>query len=407
MCKNAIDERSGINKLLDDLLIHLEQRGYAQSSLRTYGGIYKRLRAYCADKGAGVFTEDLGWQFMSDCYGAVLGEKDRLKNISRAVAMLSDFQRFGMIFPQSYRDRQEFSAGFCNLMEGFLSNRGKHNLANGTLTRYRHFLLRFELFLLERNIACFSQIQPYHINAYIESFAGYSKNSTAFALNMMKSLFNYAYETGFGSVNYSAVVPRVAYAQYNRIPTVFSEDEIERILKCIDTNNPIGKRNYAVILIAARLGIRVSDIINLRFEEIDWSAKVISIVQQKTGEPLSLPLPDDVGWAIINYLRFGRPVAPDNCDYVFVRHNAPYGKLTSCFQKDLQRAIQKAGISVKPNSKVGMYSFRHSLASNLLSKGTEIAEIAQILGHSTTEVTEEYLRITPALLQECALEVEF
>ena len=179
MCKNAIDERSGINKLLDDLLIHLEQRGYAQSSLRTYGGIYKRLRAYCADKGAGVFTEDLGWQFMSDCYGAVLGEKDRLKNISRAVAMLSDFQRFGMIFPQSYRDRQEFSAGFCNLMEGFLSNRGKHNLANGTLTRYRHFLLRFELFLLERNIACFSQIQPYHINAYIESFAGYSKNSTA------------------------------------------------------------------------------------------------------------------------------------------------------------------------------------------------------------------------------------
>ena len=111
--------------------------------------------------------------------------------------------------------------------------------------------------------------------------------------------------------------------------------------------------------------------------------------------------------AIINYLRFGRPVAPDNCDYVFVRHNAPYGKLTSCFQKDLQRAIQKAGISVKPNSKVGMHSFRHSLASNLLSKGTEIAEIAQILGHSTTEVTEEYLRITPALLQECALEVEF
>lgn len=200
MCKNAIDERAGINKLLDDLLIHLEQRGYAQSSLRTYGGIYKRLRAYCADKGTGVFTEDLGWQFMSDCYGTVLGEKDRLKNISRAVAMLSDFQRFGMIFPQSYRDRQEFSAGFCNLMEGFLSNRGKHNLANGTLTRYRHFLLRFELFLLERNIACFSQIQPHHINAYIESFAGYSKNSTAFALNMMKSLFNYAYETGFGSV---------------------------------------------------------------------------------------------------------------------------------------------------------------------------------------------------------------
>ena len=221
MCKNAIDERAGINKLLDDLLIHLEQRGYAQSSLRTYGGIYKRLRAYCADKGTGVFTEDLGWQFMSDCYGTVLGEKDRLKNISRAVAMLSDFQRFGMIFPQSYRDRQEFSAGFCNLMEGFLSNRGKHNLANGTLTRYRHFLLRFELFLLERNIACFSQIQPHHINAYIESFAGYSKNSTAFALNMMKSLFNYAYETGFGSVNYSAAVPRVAYAQYNRIPTVF------------------------------------------------------------------------------------------------------------------------------------------------------------------------------------------
>lgn len=407
MCKNAIDERTDINKLLDDLQVHLEQRGYAQSSLCTYGGIYKRLRTYCADKGIDVFTEDLGWQFMSDCYGAVLGEKGRLKNISRAVAMLSDFQRFGMIFPQNHRGKQEFSAGFYNLMEGFLSNREKHNLANSTLTRYRHFLLRFESFLLERDITGFNQIQPHHINAYIESLAGYSKNSTAFALNMMKSLFNYAYEIGFSSVNYADVVPRVAYAQYNRIPVVFGEDEIERILKSIDTNNPIGKRNYAVILIAARLGMRVSDIINLRFEAIDWSAKTISIVQQKTGESLALPLPEDVGWAIIDYLRSGRPVTPDNCDYLFVRHNAPYGKLTSCFQKDLQRAIQKAGISVKPNSKVGMHSFRHSLASNLLSRGTEITEIAQILGHSTTEVTEEYLRITPALLRECALEVDF
>ena len=162
MCKNAIDEGVGINKLLDDLLIHLKQRGYAQSSLRTYGGIYERLRAYCADKRTEVFTEDLGWQFTSDCYGAVLGEKNRRKNISRAVAMLSDFQRFGMIFPQSYRDRQKFSAGFCNLLEGFLSNREKRNLANGTLTRYRHFLLRFELFLLERNISCFSHLYTFY-----------------------------------------------------------------------------------------------------------------------------------------------------------------------------------------------------------------------------------------------------
>ena len=75
MCKNAIDERAGINKLLDDLLIHLEQRGYAQSSLRTYGGIYKRLRAYCADKGTGVFTEDLGWQFMHFLYSQKIRPK--------------------------------------------------------------------------------------------------------------------------------------------------------------------------------------------------------------------------------------------------------------------------------------------------------------------------------------------
>lgn len=407
MCKKTIDESTDINKLLDDLQVHLEQRGYAQSSLRTYGGIYKRLKAYCASKGISVYTEDLGRQFMSDCYSAVLGEEDRLKNISRAIAMLSDFQRFGMIFAQNYRDKQEFSTGFSNLMEGFLSNREKHNLADSTLIRYRHFLLRFESFLLERGITSFNQINTHHINAYIESFAGYSKNSTAFALNMIKSLFNYAYETGFSTVNYSNVVPRVTYSQYNRIPAVFSEDEIERILKSIDTNNPVGKRNYAVILIAARLGMRVSDIINLRFEAIDWSAKTLSIAQQKTGEPLSLPLPEDAGWAIIDYLKYGRPVTPDNCNYLFVRHNAPYGKLTSCFQKDLQRAIQRAGIRVKPNSKVGMHSFRHSLASNLLSKGTEITEIAQILGHATTEVTEEYLRITPTLLRECALEVDF
>ena len=404
MAEEMVYRRKTIQELVSGLTEHLEQIGYRPSSLKTYGGILERLQDYCATRSTETFTMDLGREFVQDCYGAVLGERERLKNISRAVHMLADFQRFGMVFKQQNVRRNGFSPEYAQLFERFLESRHKSGIADSSVAKYRNFLFRFERFLKDRGVNHFHQLALHHVNVYVESMAGYSKNTISAALGMLRLLFDYARNNGFHRVSFSNALPSVKYSQTSRLPVTFSADETKRILKTIDTHNPIGKRNYAITLLVAKLGLRISDAISLRFDSMDWQAKTISIRQQKTGVPLTLPLPEDAGWAIIEYLKHGRPET--NCEHIFVRHHAPYDALASNVQKDMQRLVQKAGIHVSPDKRLGMHSFRHSIASTMLSQGATLSEIAQILGHTSTEVTQDYISLTPTLLRECALEVD-
>ena len=131
-----------------------------------------------------------------------------------------------------------------------------------------------------------------------------------------------------------------------KLPTVWSEEQIEQLINSVDITTPIGKRDYAMILLGARLGLRIGDILSLTLNDIDWSKKLITITQSKTKEPLSLPLPDDAGWAIIDYLKNGRPVT----DYpnIFVTHNAPYkgSPFKSTLRHNINKALKRAGIPI-------------------------------------------------------------
>lgn len=403
MSEKMVFQNKPIKELIAALNSHLKQIGYRPSSLKTYGGILSRLQEYCTARGYEFFSMELGQNFVRDCYGIVLGERDKVKNISRAVHMLADFQRFGMVFKQHNCNPRGFTIEYKSLLDGFLISLEKTWLAKGTIKSYRNSLFRLESFLITRGVTRFNQLELFHVNAYIESLAGYSKNHISMILGLMRRLFDYALDNGYHCTSFSNALPSVKYTQTHRLPVTFSADEIKLILENIDNHNPKGKRNYAIILLVAKLGLRISDAIALRFDSIDWQIKSISIKQQKTGVPLSLPLPEDAGWAIIDYLKHGRPETA--CEHIFVRHNAPFDMLTPNVQKDIQRAVQKAGINVPVDKRFGAHSFRHSIASIMLSQGTELADIAQILGHLDPQVTEKYISLTPSLLRECALEV--
>lgn len=124
---------------------------------------------------------------------------------------------------------------------------------------------------------------------------------------MLRRLCLFAHQNGFPAENLSICVPSVKNSRQQKIPAIFSETEVEKILASFDRENPIGKRNYAIFLLAARLGLRSCDIKALQFSYINWKEKTISFAQRKTKKRLSLPLPDDVGWAIIDYLKNGQP----------------------------------------------------------------------------------------------------
>jgi site-specific recombinase XerD len=206
--------------------------------------------------------------------------------------MLADFQRYGMIFKQSSLTLKGFSDEYRPLFETFLEYLRKQGLCDNSIVTWRGRLFRLEYFLLNRTLERFEQIEVPHINEYIESLAGFSNSTISSTLGCFRRLFTYAYENGYHAANLAGAIPTVRR---------FTPDDVAKILESSNREYPIGKRNFAVLMLAARTGLRVSDARELKFSAINWDAKTISIIQKKTHKPLELPLFEDVGWAILTH----------------------------------------------------------------------------------------------------------
>lgn len=190
-----------------------------------------------------------------------------------------------------------------------------------------------------------------------------------------------------------------------KIPSVYSLEEVEALIGAVDRGNPQGKRDYAMILLAARYGLRFSDIIGLRYCNLDWEQNRISLFQQKTGKRVVFPLSEEVGNAIIDYLRYSRPET--ELPYIFITAHAPYKELTANGMGIIiKECFRIAGVDFT-NKRHGPHALRHSLASNLLKSNETLPVISGIPGHSNTETTMEYLRIDLDTLRICALDVPF
>jgi len=188
------------------------------------------------------------------------------------------------------------------------------------------------------------------------------------------------------------------------MPSGYTEDEVRNILSCIDRKTPEGKKDYVFILLGVDLGLRVSDIINLKMSDIKWNVSTIELVQQKTGEFISLPLTDNLKWVLLDYLMNARP----NTEHqnVFIRSLAPYFPYTSGghYYNRLNKYFKLAEIKTEGKHH-GMHSLRHSLAARLLSDDVPITVISETLGHKYANVTRDYIRIDIEKLRLVALEV--
>jgi integrase len=186
------------------------------------------------------------------------------------------------------------------------------------------------------------------------------------------------------------------------IPSVWTAAELKALIEAIDRGSPKGKRDYAIILLACCLGIRCGDIKQLKFEHFHWQEQKLVFVQSKTKSLISLPLIPEVGWAVIDYLRYGRP----NVDspYIFVRHLAPFTTFSEAdhLHQIVRRYMELAHVPLS-NKKRGLHSLRHTLASRLLEKDTPLPVISDILGHINPDSTSIYLKVDIQKLRECSL----
>ena len=176
------------------------------------------------------------------------------------------------------------------------------------------------------------------------------------------------------------------------------------MLQVIDRGSPKGKRDYAMVLITARLGLRATDVCNLEFSNFLWEQSLISLSQSKTGETIQFPLLAGIGNAVIDYLKYGRPES--ELPFVFLHVVSPYDRLNrSTLHSIISQYMRLAGIKVEGIRKRGPHALRHSLAGILLEKKTPVPIIAEVLGHRSIESTRLYLRIDMNALKQCALDV--
>jgi integrase len=242
------------------------------------------------------------------------------------------------------------------------------------------------------------------IEAFVSALAGYQFKTVEQKLCAVRSFLRFAARDGLVDPAVLDAVPTMKSRKQTRIPSVWGPGEVARILEAIDRANPCGKRDYAIVLLIARLGLRGVDVKRLEFDDFDWPGNRLFVTQAKTGGRVQLPLLKDVGWAVIDYIRAGRPAS--NCPQVFVRHTAPIGPFSD--QDHLHQILVKharvAHVAISETRRHGMHSLRHTLATRLMENGTPLEQIADILGHQSVRSTGVYLKSSLGLLAKCALD---
>lgn len=215
----------------------------------------------------------------------------------------------------------------------------------------------------------------------------------------LRSFLNYARFCGEVNVNLAAAVPVVPNWSMASIPRAIAPDQVRRLLASIDRRTATGRRDYAIVLLLARLGLRSGEVASLQLDDIDWKAGQLS-VHGKSGRRNKLPLPADVGRAIAAYLRGSRP--PSTCRSVFLRARAPArGFQGGCAVGSIVRhRLQRSDVDAPT---FGAHQFRHGLATEMLRGGASLGEIGDLLGHRDPQTTMIYTKVDIQALRKLAL----
>ena len=404
-------EKQTLATVLGDLEQELLRLGYSPGSMNFYRREWKKLQLFAAEKSELHYNEKLGMEFIEARYKITDGPQVRTMTANevyklRVIRMIGDFQLHRTILRRYYKHKEILTHPFfIDVLRQFHQFCKRRDYSDVTTEHYTKQSARFMDFLSAREVESFEPLSLEVINDYIKTLAGYAYKTVEQNICSLRRFFYFLHETGYVDVDYSSKLPMVQARKQTRIPSVWSKDELEKLIAAIDRGSPKGKRDYAIILLACHLGLRVTDIKNLTMDNFHWTEKKLVFVQSKTKRCLSLPLTPGLGWAVIDYLRYGRPQIES--PYVFVRHMAPYGPFAKGdhLSQLIASYMERAHLP-KLKKKRGMHSLRHTLASMLLENDTPLELISDILGHTDTDSTAVYLKVDIKKLRECALDLE-
>jgi len=405
----------GVRDAADRVVAVVRDAGRDEDTVRKYQVVLDRFAAFLTGRGVDTASELVCIDFIANQTGvrlAALHEpvKDRdVQAVRRPVLLMAqvlagravDVDR--PVIP--VRDR--CPARFRPLRDDYLATcRGRGN-AEATVVTKDKAASRFLAYLVEVGVDDLAALGVRDVSGFLLRQRGLRRKTVAALRSCLADFLAALAAAGQAPAGLADRLPPHRHVRHESDPHLWTAEEIRRLLAGIDRQSAAGKRDYAMILTTARLGLRVSDLRGLELGDLDWRTKQITIVQHKTGRPLRLPLLEDVGWAIIDYIRDGRPETA--CPKVFVKHRHPFDAFgsSSSVATRLSRHAARAGIEFPPGQVCGMHSLRGALAVAMIGGGTPIPVVSAVLGHASSDTTQAYyLRFDVERLRGCALDVE-
>jgi site-specific recombinase XerD len=385
----------------------IKEFGYADNTITYYdsSGFSKILAVY-KNARTEVYSRKLNAKLVLDAQKFVqAGKLKRCQALRKAAALLDEFHRYGMLTLARLSPFHTLSLNseFETLVEEY----GNDTLLSGKLSTVTAATARSIIkgFLLDLERSGFSSFKGVTLSlvsdVIVRRAANHYKRGADSLLHYVRDFLKYLYEYGLIKNDLSVAVPKIA-APIRKVYQGFNDGEIRKLLAAVDHSTLIGKRDYAIMTLAAQTGLRAIDVVNLKRSDIDWRKREIHISQSKTGEPLCLTLEIESGNAIYDYLLTAR----QKCDIQNIFLCAAYPLKALCrmgMQSIVLKYMKIAGIKSAAHQRYGFHSFRRAFGTRLLENGTPIHLLSQLLGHRNIDSVKPYISTSEQGLKECCL----
>jgi integrase/recombinase XerD len=399
-------KNSLLSQQIDQLKDFLLSKGYTPGTLKFYTPSWNRLLEYANSSGVEYFTPEFGEKFLNEVCSInnSTGLTSTENKYLRGTRLLETFLQTREI-ARVCRQKPPFPPQFLLLQNKYADHLcflgQKKKSLRSKLSRTKQFLDFLDTEGIQE-MSCLTNENILRFFNYLKP--RYSTTARCNILYTVRDFLRYNATEGIVPKDITNLIVTFNTGLNEKMPSCYSKMEVACILQSVDRKTVMGKKDYAILILIAKLGLRASDIIHIELENIKWDADVIEFYQQKTGHFIQLPLTDDVRYALLDYLKNSR--SQTTFKNVFLRERAPvapYEETATIFNivsKYIKKAVIETGVKHH-----GPHSLRHSMASSLLEEKTPLPVISAALGHSSTKNTSRYLRIDIGLLRSVALEV--
>ena len=368
----------------------LVDQGYARATMRTYEGAARLLCEEIARRE--LLEGELEGRTLSATQAAALKAMHPNKYDQKRFCMerfIDALVEVGAA-ERSKEEKQKAQTQLDRIKAEYESYlRDQRGLTDATIYHCVRFLDRFMAFRFGEKLGDFDKIAPHDVVEFISKLRGGTAPRDKTAPSHLRNLFRFLFWSGKTKRDLAASIPRARQPAKSALPRYLKPEEVEKLLDAAWAPTPVGRRNYAMLMVLARLGLRAPEAIAIQLDDIDWRNGTI-LIRGKGKRHDRMPLPDDVGKAIVDYIKNGRR---GRSRTLFVSNTPPNKAFVDA--QILNTALKQAfeGTNLKPPQKyVGSHLLRHSLATDMLRKGASLDEIGDVLRHRSRMSTTIYAR---------------